>query len=213
MNNSPPSPQKKVFDVTRPGKTPAAPGSRPVIQSRKSIEDPDISSHQPLMNPRQKIEVKLAERKDEKPATQQAATQPTAPEPKKLEPAEPTPELQPDETPATNDPSPEPQPAESLPEPEQTETRHSNQPAPAKPNNTPVPEPPHEPLHMGMPGELSHGKAIVSHHRPRRHTLWLEILGVLLVIALLAAIINLLLDAGLIETNLNLPHTDLFEQT
>lgn len=71
--------------------------------------------------------------------------------------------------------------------------------------------PSHETLHMDMPRDIQSSRVVVSHHK-RRGRIWLAILAILLILLLLAAIGSLLLDAGLLNTDLAIPHTDFFSQ-
>lgn len=66
-----------------------------------------------------------------------------------------------------------------------------------------------EPLHMGMPADLS-GKVIVSHHKKHTSTV-LVFLAFVGILVLLIAILNVLLDADIIQTDLDLPHTNYFD--
>lgn len=219
------TPGKKVFDVSRPGKTPAQPGARPVITNRDTVDDPDISSKRSLLNPKQKITITPADNdsKEQKPAAKPQPKEPTGPPPVDQDSSaidvSVTKEFQ-DE--------PEPKPAQAQPpkvdiaEQEKPigrmeSTAYEEPPRGSSPDELAAEKPTEpihrervEPMHMGMPQEFNPSGAIVSQHAKHR-TLWLEILSVLIILILLAAIANLLLDAEIIKTDLNIPHTDFFK--
>lgn len=225
------TPGKKVFDVARPGKTPAAPGARPVITNRKTVDDPDVSVKHSLMNPKQKITIRPTSGKaaDAKTETKSQSKEPTGPPPVKdqsdssvkvsINPKSPTPaepksahaELpkaaiidQIGKTAADDANVTVQEPTETTDKPS-TESTYAastpSEPESSSPERT-------EPMHMGMPQEFSN--AVVSQHGKRR-TLGLEILAVLIILVLLAAIANLLVDAEIIKTNFDLPHTNFFD--
>lgn len=205
---------KKVFDVARPGKTPATPGARPVITNRKSIEDPDVSTKRSLMNPKQKVTVEPVE------AEAGDAPTPIASQPKEQRSAEPA------DSP-TKESKPEPKaPVLKAESAEQPQDEQAPKRPPVEPNDEPkASEPPVEPekpatnepiepLHMDMPKHFGTGQAVVSqHNKSRRRTPWVEILAILLILLLLVVIVNLLLDGQIIETDLNIPHTDFFKES
>lgn len=225
---------KKVFDVARPGKTPASPSGRPVISNRKTVEDPDISADRSLMDSKQKIAINPdSDSTPDKPKTKEPVADPSAESaatPVKINMNKKAAEEKPQTTPVKAEPaatSTAPTSADKLSGADQPKTEQNTPAAPAKtiqndheppsetqqtePNKNRPAEPAHsEPMHMGMPKEFSAGGAVVSHHRKRR-TLWLEILSILIILLLLAAIANLLLDAEIIKTNLNIPHTNFFD--
>lgn len=51
-------------------------------------------------------------------------------------------------------------------------------------------------------------RIIVSHHRPQRRVSWWTVMGMIVVLVVLAvAVLDLLLDAQIVKTSLNVPHT------
>lgn len=215
------SSQRKVFDVARPGKTPAHASSRPVVGSRHAVRDMDIADR-PLMNPKQKITVAP------QPSDEAAAPEAPSEELSKTQkaPTEEIPPAKPQEMPSVPPldealaakikselavASSDSDGPERPPELPRTEPTAPDEPVePPVQSSPPEVEPSSEPLHMGMPHDLSQdGNIVVSHHR-KRHTFLKELLATVVIVAIIAAIANLLLDAGIIATELDLPHTDFF---
>jgi hypothetical protein len=250
---------KKVFDVMRPGKTPASATSRPVIAGHKPpvaddqfVPSPhaslasDPSEKRPLMDPDKKVGLNPM---SDMPAAEKPVTpQPdNTPDPKVMTAQETSPELPAEagvETAAAElfpDTSDEkPTDASSAPD---TSGSEATAPAGAEPPATkPTPEglavertvtvaddpllpPEQEPAVPTTPAKpavklmtqddvladtgapmLEH--AVVSHHKQHVSPLkWLLIILLVVVIALVA--FNFLLDAKVITTDFNIPHTNL----
>ena len=188
---SPAAQNGKVFDVVRPGKVPASPTSRPVIVGHA----PPVKDDQIIA----KTDVGPQLMSHKHPFALQA---PTA-------------------APDAQQPIEEAAAPSSLPSPESVAVASTvamptdPEPAPAS-ANAPAPLVTADDLKSAGMAEdhllsetgapmLDH--AIVSHHkRPKR--IW-QILAILLIILLFAAFIaNFLLDAGVIDSNLGIPHTN-----
>jgi len=73
-------------------------------------------------------------------------------------------------------------------------------------SDAPADQPPAQPA-----SSISSGQMVVSQHVGRHATLWAEVFAVLVILLLLAGIINLLLDSGLIALE-GIPRTDFFSE-
>jgi hypothetical protein len=239
------TPAKKVFDVVRPGKSPASPNSRSVISSHKpQVPDDqfvpsantrlasDPSKKRPLMDSDKKLEI----------APPIEAAEPSVPSgvvaPDQAEPVpDDTPPAVPEEetVPPIGETPKQPQTSPEIPESDfEKELDESSLTDPSPVAEQPKEEPPQaakptpEQLAVGQvvttPSDspmtqddvlaetdapiLEH--AIVSHHK--HHTKLWEWLLIFFLIVLLAVIaLNFLLDAEVLTTGLEIPHTDLFQ--
>lgn len=249
---------KKVFDVVRPGKSPAAPNSRSVIVGHKpQVPDDQFvpsantrlagnpADKRPLMDFDKKVGVEpvsdafapSAPQLDEQPVAvaaekmsePQVATLPSEPaqseEPVVASVTEPAPTSpEPDESSVDQTPQPtdavefpiveaEPKPTlEHLAVEQVVETPEDTSPAiSAAPDQT-FAKP------MTQDDVLAHTDAptlerpVVSHHPRNSHTkAWEWILIFLLIVLIAATAINFLLDAEVVTTTLDIPHTDLIK--
>lgn len=136
-NAAQPLGQKKVFDVMRPGKSPASPTSRPVIVGHKpQVKDdqfvPSADSRYANENPLDDhILMEHSDQVDIDPSDQAAPTEQTA---KPMPPAA-------EQESATPPPMPtaeEPEPAEDMPKPEVDKDTSNTEP----PTSQPIPEEP-----------------------------------------------------------------------
>jgi hypothetical protein len=254
-SNNAKQPPRKVFDITRPGKTPASATSRPVISSRQAVKDQDFSADpdkSSLLNPKQKITIQSKEDTDKENKSDDTRRSAPQPEEKPVAPpsvpdkaespakpdahpapassasqapgAPPLTEQPSEQSPSKDDEAPNlgsaaldgaqteenavqatastQPPAETAPKAlTQSETESTPQKAPASDKS--------EPAHMNLPQHFASENVVVSHHR-KHQNLWAEILAVLIILLLLAAILNVLLDAEIIQTNL-IPHTNWFD--
>ncbi len=186
-NDSPkrPAPQparRQYFDVVRPGVAPASPTSRPVI-TRPPGQDPDVSPA-PVRPPQPSGPPPVQNIPPASPAPQQSAPPvPTSPVEVPQEPLIPQPQAPP--------PSPvvqQPEPSEQIVQP---------QPAPAQQPSMP------DPQQFFTPEQNTVAPA------RHKHSVLSEIMAILVILLLLAVILNILLDAEVID--LPLPHTNFFD--
>jgi hypothetical protein len=240
MNNNDKQPRpRKVFDVMRPGKAPASPTSRPVIVGHKPQPPDDQfvprsntrlagdpSEERPLLGHKQPD---LEPNTDVVPDTTHESVEPA---PVDERPAEPTDDIKPTASaePGLPDGSLPAEEEMGAPEPEQSVLPHED----AQTSETPE-ELPQEPGAMPQQNSqqttdaetfakpmtqdevlaetdapmLEH--AIVSHHKKHRTRLWEWVLIFLLMVIVAVVALNFLLDAEVITTNLDIPHTDLIK--
>lgn len=213
-----------VFDVQRPGKAAASSTSKPVIVGHKSlVQDPmmtDKDNKRPLMGHAKEVLAPSpapvpAEAVPEAPQPNPAVSEPVAalspmpvanPLPEKpIEPAA-TPVTTPEPSPATQ-PPPEPTPPSPQPVSEQIATPTE---APQKPIK-PLPKEAFEAIAhdehrpVDNEGAVISSQAVVSHHR--RHWSIGQVILILVLIIVIAIVgVDLLIDAGLLNTTL--PSTD-----
>jgi hypothetical protein len=176
MNNNPnpsPRPSKAYFDVVRPGRTPASPTSRPVINnSRPPVQDTTFKApatqQQTLLNPKQKITI---------------------------QPSTPT-------TPAAKVNTAMPAPV-SVDRPASQSTMQQRLSTPKADMGKPAVE--HE---VVQEVDADDGHYLPEQHAGGRSVLS-EVLAILAIVFLIAVIVDILLDAEII--NLPLPHTNFFD--
>lgn len=188
----PPRPQRKVFDVMRPGRAPASSTSKPVIVGHKPlVRDPAVTmaapARRPLMNAGRKVTVR-----------------PTAPV---ATPATPTPPVS-----AAQPGSPALPPATDLaappltPSPAPASTAPAVTPAPAAPAPKPA-EPAHEDALLDdLPAPVFEDHDVVSRKVGHGDFPWKTTALILVIIALALFLVNVLLDADFLSWDL--PHTD-----
>lgn len=216
----------RVFDVRRPGRAPVSATSRPVIVSNKSeVQDPMMN--RPLPVPSLSAVPSAPAITSEEQATLQGApgaapssqplSQPVAPvsRPPELTDAQPSLTPEPPElleplaakTPVVADA------ANALHPPEEPLLLSHNPSADGRPmaHEDELPD-----LHELSPLPSDHqesapgGKAIVSHHRRNWVSILLKTLGILLLLAILAAVIvDILMDGGFVVLK-GVPHTHFF---
>lgn len=171
----------QFFDVVRPGRTPASPNSRPVLASnRPPVQDASMMKMGAPAVP--------ANLMSQKPAAPAVPAQP-------IRPPTPTPVAKPQPVVLA---AATPQLVRSMPAaqrfaPSPVSTLPAQQPAQAIP---PTPEPTSSPAQ----------ESPAAH---QKHSIWSEVLAVLAIVLLVAIILNILLDAEII--NLPLPHTNFFD--
>lgn len=256
-------PHKKVFDVIPPGKSPAAPTSRPVVTGQgaqaadqqfiggksapldggKRPERPQADGQrQPAESPaapakevqNEQAVPKLPEQETTSPhnvvmLSQLSARAPEIEVPGELAAVEsPRPNEQEADTEADSQPQePQTTPEEAVTHTEVSAVQHSVMHATAvqKTAKSSPSEAEHRPKGSGKAAHLSHDElvqrtnapdfyqqdAVVSHHR-HRLKIWQFLLMLLLIVALALAAFNFLLDAEIIKTDLNLPHTNLLHK-
>lgn len=231
-NQSAPVSSGKVFDVMRPGQAPADATSKPVIVGHKPMVDRSVSVNgvgepQSLLDGRQKISI--APSPDAAKAADALAVQPPA----ALAGESPVTSHEPVQTtpvPSVGAPTVETDqanPNEPLLEaeaPAHAETPMSGSvvgPSPAQPAQTNSAPPQAVPSPAVTLDDLDDDtvaqtaapvldQVVVSHHR-RGGSMWAVLLIILLIIVLAAVAVDLLLDAGVIKTSLNIPHTHLLK--
>jgi hypothetical protein len=213
----------KVFDVTRPGHTPASPTSRPVIVGHHSkVQDSTLTdkpsgflgeqSDNPMMDAHDKVDLRpSAEAASSNPESKSVA--PTAPIETQL-PVDAAPEPPRPSVTATSAP-PEAVPAvvgATAPPTGSAET-------PPNHNESPIgiaaPEPEKDSLAyaaapMPEPGVPTQQDVVVSHHAGPKvgRRSWPKILiGSVIILVLAAAALDILLDAGVWKPAANIPHT------
>lgn len=247
-------PSKKVFDVVRPGKSPASATSRPVISSHKpQVPDDQFvpsantrlagnpSEKRPLLDGGKKLAITPladdAKSEEVTPAVSLPASEgTTAPavddkENKLVESQEPLEELLPahfdDEGHAAAAPLAVQPPAEEEPKEDELPPALAEKPTPEQlavgqvvktDDELPSFDTPHPPSDATMSQDdvlaeteaPTLEQAIVSHHK--HHTKpweWLLIFFLIVLLALVA--LNFLLDAEVLTTELEIPHTNLFK--
>lgn len=178
-------PRRQIFDVVRPGATPASPTSRPVI-AQTAISDPNVA----MSGVGEAAQLRQARQVP----PQSVQPQPVQPQPN---------------PPLADDPAsrPESQPVSSPPAPYQpvVVSRPSYRPQNMPPSgNNPLPAEAGPPLSVQPPAQVP-----VPSHYPNKKGIISEVLAVLAIVLLLAVIMNILLDAEVI--NLPLPHTNFFD--
>lgn len=180
-----PAPQRRqYFDVVRPGMAPASPTSRPVIAQP---QQPD-----PVIAP--------------KPVTPPAAP---APQPAIAPLAQvvqsPQPPIAP--TPPVAAPAPQAPPASIV---DRLRTQPAQQqPAAGSPAPAPVPVAPPEKPQTPDPQDFFKPDSKPANAKAHKRSIVSEILAIVAIVVLLAAIVDILLDAEII--NLPLPHTNFFD--
>jgi hypothetical protein len=225
-----PGGHKKVFDVTRPGKTPAAATSRPVIVGHKKIQhdingisapkEKEIVNDQNLLDARHKVTVQPAGALNTKvavtakaPVSSQASAAPVTPMPAPL-------------SEVVTSPPPVPAPAHTLTREEEIidlgELALGIDPPPLTQEASTPTAPPSDVLLAAAARDLDKTVGdsaaphmpqtiIVSHHHPRME--WGKFMFILLVVAVLGlAVFNFLLDLNILDENSPLPHTDFFQR-
>lgn len=180
-------PQRQVFDVVRPGRTPASPTSRPVVPNKVQVKDPDVifAKRESLPDAKKHITIAPPEGAEtltpQVPATPQYSGAPAA------------------ESAAAPATFPDvPQPALH-----HTKTEVAEDLGRALLDQSGLADP-------VSPPDLSHMQApVISHHKkPGTKHVLSAVIAMLVILLLLFATLNILLDAEII--NLPLPHTDLF---
>lgn len=196
----------------RPGKAPASPTSRPVIVGHKpEMKDEMVGGttskvgskeKRPLLSALAKVTIQPSHGFEE--------SQPTAPA--KTEAPTPTPE-----------PTPAPEPQAEVPAPASTPEATAPDNVAANPS---VNLPP-EPMDQSRPKPLSdqllaaaakepenpnpmmqHGENVYVSHHKGSFTFGQALLTILAIVVLTAIAINFLLDADVIKTDMNVPHTN-----
>ena len=240
-------PSRKVFDVVRPGKSPASATSRPVVSSHKpQVPDDQFvpsantrlagnpSEKRPLLDGGKKLSITpLSDDAQSEEATTPAMSAPAVDKKDKPEESQEPPEL----LPAHFDDE-EPAPAAGAPVADKPRSPAEEKPKEEELPPTPAEKPTPEQLAVGQVVKtedelpsfdtprsqsdpattqddvlaetdapvLDH--AIVSHHK--HHTkLWEWLLIFFLIVLLALVALNFLLDAEVLTTDLDIPHTDL----
>lgn len=196
MNNNPP---RKIFDVARPGRSPASSTSRPLIVGHKpQVRDPAVTVNgvgyrRPLMDPRQKVNVDT-----------NAAAPPQVIQPSQISQAGPA-SVQTGVIAAPIAPS-----APSVPS-----APSAPAPAPA-PQSTTIPGQPGAPIQPilhddalldNLPApNIDEEQIVMSAHMPRQSgAVWSIVLTVVAVVLVAFLVLDILLDAGFLDWNI--PHT------
>ncbi len=190
MNDLP----RKVFDVRRPGRAPASSTSRPLIVGHKpQINDPSVTVNgvglrRPLLDPRQKIAVSSPGNDPQQPV--QAAG--------KLAAAGVAASVADQKAPQATPYGFEPAEITPMPAPSSL---------PQKPANMEVaPVSGEDALLAGLPAPaIKEEQVMVSPHIPRQGSAWKIVVAILVLVLLVVAAFDVLLDAGFLEWNI--PHT------
>jgi hypothetical protein len=206
---TPQPPQRKVFDVMRPGRAPASATSKPIIVGHKpQVQDNSVTTgiahHPPLLDGHRKIEINPA-------AGAARPMTPPAPQPQSVPPAPAQP--------------PQPPVAPQAPAAPSRPLMPPATPVPVVPPLPAVPAPhPATPVHVvqtpsngeeddlldALPApDVAPVKEIsISPHVPQPKTMWRWIIPAIIVLLVAAIILDLLLDASFIT--LSVPHTHFF---
>lgn len=245
-------PAKKVFDIMRPGKAPAAPTSRPVIVGHKpQVQDGPVGGNtskvgatekRPLLNALAKVSIQPPHHKEGQepspsaiPVAADEASLPLVPETPTPTAKEPSPQPAPEPQTVAPEPAPSLPPADSQPDvPSSAQEKEPPTPAPTPgsqeptlPSQDPMANLPQEPIgpkaapldeklladaarEPDNPNPLTrHGDQVYVSHHKSAFTFARVLLTLLIIIVLAAIITNVLLDAEIITTDLDIPHTNL----
>lgn len=194
-------PRRGVFDVVRPGRTPASPTSRPVVNNQRPVQDTSVTVGPPaaprdLMDTKQQVNIT--------PPADFTPPPPAAPRPAPAPAPQPEPTVVSSPAPLPQNPPVQPtvwqQPVQSQPQPQQ----HFQQDVGEAAVVGQVAQP-----GIIQPEAMQQDQQTQAPHQSHHRSVWSEVLAIMAIILLILVILNILVDADVL--NLPIPHTNFFD--
>lgn len=197
-------PRRGVFDVVRPGRTPASPTSRPVVNNQRPVQDTSVTVGPPtaprgLMDSKQQVSITPPAGFTPSPSAAPRPAPAPAPQP------HPQPVVVSSTAPLPQNPSAQPavwqQPVQSQPQTQQHFQQDVGEAAVVG--------------QVAQPGVIQpetlpqHDQQAPVPHQPHHRSVWSEVLAIVAIVLLILVILNILVDADILD--LPIPHTNFFD--